>query len=39
MHGLGLDLDVRDWFDDMPRRQRPPRSTVDPDFVRNALDA
>ncbi len=41
MHGLGLDLDVRDWFPhSSSRRGRTaavPASTVDPDFVRNAL--
>ena len=34
MHGLGLELDVRDWFDELPL----PPSTVDPGFVRDALD-
>jgi hypothetical protein len=32
MHGIGLDLDVREWFDD-----EVPAATVPPDFVRAAL--
>ena len=37
MHGLGLDLDVRSWF---PGRSRTkvPRTTVDPDLVRRAIE-
>jgi radical SAM superfamily enzyme YgiQ (UPF0313 family) len=42
MHGLGLDVDVRQWFPHSPRgrgRAQPaiPAPTVDPDFVRSAL--
>jgi radical SAM superfamily enzyme YgiQ (UPF0313 family) len=32
LHGIGLDLDVREWFDD-----EVPAATVPPDFVRAAL--
>jgi radical SAM superfamily enzyme YgiQ (UPF0313 family) len=34
MHGVGLEQDVRDWFD-----LRVPKTTVTPDFVAQALDA
>jgi radical SAM superfamily enzyme YgiQ (UPF0313 family) len=34
MHGIGLDEDVRSWFERTPV----PRAKVDPDFVRKALD-
>ena len=34
MHGIGLDKDVRHWFDD----KKVPAAQVDPDLVRNALD-
>ena len=38
MHGVGLDEDVRSWFEGPARlRKRVPRSTVPPDFVRRAL--
>jgi radical SAM superfamily enzyme YgiQ (UPF0313 family) len=36
MHGLGLEEDVRAWFDDRPR---PPRPKVPRDLVRRALAA
>jgi hypothetical protein len=40
MHGIGLDLDVRQWFERAPgSRASVPRATVDPDFVRDALTA
>lgn len=34
MHGVGLDTDVREWFD-----FKVPKTTVKPNFVRNALRA
>jgi radical SAM superfamily enzyme YgiQ (UPF0313 family) len=39
MHGVGLDLDVRTWFDEVPARvrRRAPRTTVAKTFVRDAL--
>ncbi len=37
MHGVGLDEDVRSWFDG--RRPRVPQATVAADFVRSALRA
>jgi radical SAM superfamily enzyme YgiQ (UPF0313 family) len=40
MHGIGLDLDVREWFE--PRGKKAagvPRATVPKDFVRRALSA
>ena len=33
MHGIGLDVDVREWFDD-----EVPPATVPAEFVRAALD-
>jgi radical SAM superfamily enzyme YgiQ (UPF0313 family) len=39
MHGIGLDEDVRAWFPERRgSRVKVPRATVDPDFVRNALN-
>jgi radical SAM superfamily enzyme YgiQ (UPF0313 family) len=38
MHGVGLELDVREWFAPRPRRaKRLPATTVDPRFVARAL--
>ena len=48
MHGMGLDLDVRDWFEpprgSAPRKSSPkhdarriPRTSVAPDFIERAL--
>lgn len=37
MHGVGLEQDVRAWFDD--RRRRVPATTVPPDLIRRALAA
>jgi hypothetical protein len=49
MHGVGLDIDVHDWFDNLPAvrgagksgRQRAsnavPRTTVPPDLIERAL--
>ena len=34
MHGVGLDVDVREWFDEPV-----PATTVPPDFVAAALAA
>jgi hypothetical protein len=34
MHGMGLELDVRDWFP-----AKVPRTTVKANFVRDALRA
>ena len=36
MHGLGLDVDVRRWFDDGSKRKVPP-ARVPPDLVERAL--
>ena len=33
MHGIGLDKDVRHWFE----KKKVPRTSVDPDLVQNAL--
>jgi len=49
MHGIGLDLDIRSWFDDVSaasdrkgRRTRPrlalPKTTVPDDFIARALE-
>lgn len=38
MHGLGLDADPRAWFEG-GRGSKIPRTTVDPELVRRALDA
>ncbi len=38
MHGLGLETDVRDWFEGLPARQRPAPS-VRPDAIATALAA
>ena len=50
MHGIGLDLDVRDWFEEPRTRatarkptgknelRRLPRTSVAPDFIERALD-
>ena len=35
MHGVALDRDVRDWFRDVMKR--PPRTTVPPDYIAQAL--
>ena len=40
MHGMGLDEDVRAWFDPLPGKRGVrgvPASTVDPAFVQQAL--
>ena len=41
MHGLGLDADVRTWFDPVARKGRPaarlPAPDVPPDLIRRAL--
>ncbi len=36
MHGIGLDVDVREWFRDGSRKKIP-RATVPPTFIRDAL--
>jgi len=38
MHGVGLDEDVRSWFSGGRARAKVPRPTVEPDFVRAALE-
>ena len=35
MHGVALDRDVRDWFREVMKR--PPRTTVPPDYIAQAL--
>jgi hypothetical protein len=42
MHGVGLDADVREWFDERPARgrrgtARVPRTTVPPDLIERSL--
>ena len=37
MHGVALDRDVRDWFREVMKR--PPRTSVPPDFIAQALSA
>jgi radical SAM superfamily enzyme YgiQ (UPF0313 family) len=43
MHGIGLDLDVREWFEPTPERRRRrstqaiPRTTVPPNLIERAL--
>jgi radical SAM superfamily enzyme YgiQ (UPF0313 family) len=37
MHGIGLDLDVRSWFERGPGRRRVPAPAVPPDLIANAL--
>jgi radical SAM superfamily enzyme YgiQ (UPF0313 family) len=38
MHGMGLEADVRSWFSSRSRA-KVPKSTVDPDLVRKAVEA
>lgn len=37
MHGIGLDLDVRTWFEPRRGRRRVPAPAVPPDLIANAL--
>jgi radical SAM superfamily enzyme YgiQ (UPF0313 family) len=39
MHGVGLDLDVREWFERRPGKRRVPRAAVPPDLIAKALSA
>ena len=39
MHGLGFEIPLRDWFDDLPFEFRIPKTKVKPNLIQSCLDA
>ncbi|MDQ1772497.1 radical SAM protein [Labilibaculum sp. A4] len=39
MHGLGFEIPLQDWFDDVPSGFRIPKTSIRQDFIQNCLEA
>ncbi|PKQ62019.1 radical SAM protein [Labilibaculum filiforme] len=39
MHGLGFEIPLQDWFDELPSGFRIPRTSIQSDFIQNCLEA